>query len=240
MTILDSKHEHCLSVDASGANPVTGNVYVAAILKEGGIKQHLFVFRVKMDNTVELVKVVKGGGGADAYAQSQIAPGGVSIRPNGSLIVTFSCIPKGDTSGRFKPVFEPVVGVDTGWTWGAAGPVPVPVTIVVDQSARDAANLAMARAVSAENLVAGAKSVAGEALRIAQAANTRPFPVVPTEGQIADIAWGKAVDYTGTPAFVSLVKSIAQNVLVEAIEYAKSATALQSRLRALIESIVGK
>ena len=115
MTVLTSAFEHCLGSDVADIHPSNGNAYITTCVKEGGIKQHLHIYRVRLDNSFELVKVFRGGGDATAYAASQITQGGAKLRPDGSLLVSFSCIPKGDTSGRFKPVFEVVPNMDEPW-----------------------------------------------------------------------------------------------------------------------------
>lgn len=168
--------------------------------------------------------------------------GGFSLGGNGVLYVTGSNSDS-DQEGRAEPV--------AGFVPFVVGTVP-PVNTTVDQMARDMATAANSNALAVVSGVQTAKNVAGEASRVASEAKlvaskaqtsanealNRPIPAPVSDDHIASIAWGKATDYTGTPEFVALVKRLAQGVLIDAIEYAKTATALQSRLRALIEQIV--
>ncbi len=168
--------------------------------------------------------------------------GGFSLAGNGVLYITGSNADN-DEMGRAEKV--------AGFIPFVVGTVP-PVNTTVDQTARDLANAASSVALSVSGGIQQAKNVAGESLRVAEDAKktaikaqasaseslNRPIPAAVSDDHIAQIAWGKAIDYTGTPEFVARVKSIAQGVLVDAIEFAKAATVAQSRLRALIEQIV--
>lgn len=106
-----------------------------------------------------------------------------------------------------------------------------PQVNTVDQTARGMAQ-------SAADNAGRAISTANQALRDANAALTRPIPAPVADSHIADIAWQKAIDYSGTPDFEARVKNLAQKVLIDAIEFAKTATAEASRLRALILQII--
>ena len=169
--------------------------------------------------------------------------GSFSLGGNGVLYITGSNSDS-DELGRAEPV--------AGFVPFVAGNAP-PVSIVVDQTARDmaqnaagvAANAAgrvgaaESAANSARDAASGAAKIANAALGKANEALSRPLPAPVSDDHIAQIAWSKAIDYTGTPEFVGLVKRLAQSVLIDAIEYAKTATAAQSRLRALIELVIG-
>ena len=115
LTVLAQNFEHCLGSEAMCVHPNNGNTYVGACLKEGGVKQHFVIWRISMSGEITLAAFLRGGGAADAIAQSQITQGSGKLRPDGSMLVSFSCIPKGDTSGRFKPVFLVIANVDEPW-----------------------------------------------------------------------------------------------------------------------------
>jgi hypothetical protein len=120
------------------------------------------------------------------------------------------------------------------------GTVP-PITTAVDQLARDSASQASEAARLANAQSAQATTAIG-AIRTDIASLKSVVKNIPagiTQEQVAQIAWSKAIDYTGTPEFGVKIKDIAQSVLLDAIAYAMKATAAQSRLRALIELIKG-
>lgn len=158
---------------------------------------------------------------------------------NGQLFITGSA---GDSDTR--PRAYPVVGFKAfGNTLTILGGVGGSAS-GVDQNARDLANAAASKAQLAVTVANGAGNKAAEAMNSALGANKRldslviPAPV--SDAHIADIAWAKANDFMGTKEFYGRVKAIAQEVLLDSIEYAKTATAATSRLRGLIEAVASK
>jgi hypothetical protein len=162
---------------------------------------------------------------------------------DGALIVALSAETSTNPDvDNVKGGYDILPGAAPKWSEGA-------VTSVTDETARriaaEAAALA-AEAVKKANLAVG---VAGEAQtrvvkaeeKIASLATAldglqRTVSSLPSDARVAEVAWIKAGDRIAFDQ--GIIEQMALGVLVEAIEYAKTATASQSRLRALIEDIV--
>jgi chromosome condensin MukBEF ATPase and DNA-binding subunit MukB len=131
-----------------------------------------------------------------------------------------------------------IYNVDKAWEFvGSAVQIENPVVLpgAVDEVARALATKANDQARIANSQASQAASEIGNLK-----SQISKLPVPLSEGAIEAIAWRKAVDATGRPEFLAQIKEIAQTTLIDAISYAKRATAATSRLRALIEQVMEK
>jgi hypothetical protein len=130
MQTLTTSYEHSGGAAATFVHP-NGNVYLAAVVKASGVRQHLAVYRLRPDGAVELVKLYQGGGVAGAVSPAQVTMGGLVIRQDGAMVVAFSA-PTFAAPAKWVPQFDVVPGVDSPWVYGEGDPTVPPATGTYD------------------------------------------------------------------------------------------------------------
>ncbi len=196
MQTLTTSYDHSGGAAATFVHP-NGNVYLAACVKAAGTRQHLMVYRLRPDHTVELVKAYLGGGVAGAISPAQVTMGGLVIRQDGALVVAFSA-PTFAAPTKWVPQFDVVPGVDAPWTYGTGDtslPPPAgtfdPRVPALEQriGALEAALVAAQKALkAAQDTATGAKRAADDLAKRVGALEQRPA------GLTRDAVWQLAAD----------------------------------------------
>ena len=167
----------------------------------------------------------------------------IKCEPSGSLLISL-------TGAIFKDkeivsAFTTIPNVAPAF--GTPGAAPIPIVTPQPTAVTTTDDVARGKAQQALDL---ANTAIAQARTVSKAIDALPAPPTPvSDAHIGAIAFQKANDAifaaASNPAAGPLahdglkryIKGLAQTVLLEAIAYATTATAKQSRLRALIESI---
>lgn len=197
METLTTSYEHSGGAAATFVHP-NGNVYLAAVVKASGTRQHLAVYRLRPDGTVEVVKLYLGGGVAGAVSPAQVTMGGLVIRQDGAMVVAFSA-PTFAAPTKWVPQFDVVPGVDAPWAYGDGNTtVPPPSAGTYDprvpgleqriaalESSLAGANKALK---AAQDTATAAKRLADDLAKRVTAVEARPA------GLSRDAVWQLAAD----------------------------------------------
>jgi hypothetical protein len=240
--------EHVLTTFGN-VHPVTGNAYYAAIELHEGLHQDLVIYRQAAPRTGPHTEVYRIRGTIDVGAQ--VAPGNVSFCPNGSILITFSGEPQtGPKTSKtgFTGLHVEIPGVEQPWTFSGAQalpisalpPFPAPPAPTTDPRVNDLArrvadlearNKSLAKAydqlsAKVEQLEARQVGLSGDAL----------WAFVNNAINAAAKTPGAAP--FNTPEMIEWTQAQAQENLVKALQYALTHSSTQSKLRAVISSVV--
>jgi hypothetical protein len=248
-TIPDTARAEHVLTSFGNVHPVTGNAYYAAIELHNGLHQDLVIYRQAAPRTGPHTEIYRIRGTVDVAAQ--VAPGNVSFCPNGSLLVTFSgeplAGPKTNKTG-FTGLHVEIPGVEQPWTFSGAQALPItalpPVPPPPPPTTDPRVNELNKRVSDLEDRVRSLSKTADALLAKVQQLEARPV------GLSGDALWGFVNDAIhaaakapgtapfNTPEMVTWTRDQAQETLVKALEYALNHTAAQSKLRAVISSVV--